>query len=540
MEKSQRQEGEVQNGIDQPWCPPRSGLAHKFNVFLRFLILASVFPVLGCATTPKEWKSNGFKVGPNYCKPVAPVSEHWIDFQNDPRTLELSPDASSWWTVFNDPQLNGLMQNAANQNLTLKVAGTRILQAQAVRGIAGGSLFPQGQVGFGSYDRVQTSRVNANNPPASSFDQWTEGFNLSWELDFWGRYRRGIESADAALESSIEGYDNVLVLLLSDVATTYVQIRTLQTQLSLLRQNVESQRESLAIAEARLKGGLSDEVDVLQTRNNVEQTESLIPSTEAALRRANNALCILLGLPPRDLLVELGEGPIPMAPATIATGVPAELLLRRPDIRQAERIAAAQCAQIGIAESALYPRITINGTLQWQSEDLTDLFSAPSSGGAVGASYVWNIFNYGRIRNSIRQQEALFDQAVLNYKDAVIRAQRETEDAMVGFVKAQEQTDSLEEAVNDIKSLESVLLTKAQQGAIDFNRVFVVQAQATVQQDNLSVSRGNIALNLIRVYRALGGGWEIRLQQPQQIAVNVIEAIPLPDEQAKPIAEEAQ
>jgi outer membrane protein TolC len=214
-------------------------------------------------------------------------------------------------TVFNDPQLNGLIATASQQNLTLRIAGTRILQAQAVRGIAGGSLFPQVQQSFGGYNRVQISETIANSPPNKIFDQWATGFNLSWELDFWGRFRRGIESADAALDAIVEGYDNVLVLLLSDVASTYVQIRTVQEQLRLLHENVTLQRESLAIAEAQFRAGQADAADVLQTRNNVEQTEALIPSLEAALRQANNALCILLGLPPRDLVAELGEGRSP-------------------------------------------------------------------------------------------------------------------------------------------------------------------------------------------------------------------------------------
>lgn len=492
---------------------------------LHFAVVGLLLINSGCTTSLTQWRKSGFKVGPNYCKPAAPVADHWIDYQIDPRLSETPADLAAWWTVFNDPQLNGLMETASRQNISLRVAGTRIQQAQAILAIAAGSLFPQAQFASGGYDRVQLSRATANVPPINNFDQWNTGLNLSWELDFWGRYRRGIESADASLDATIEGYDNVMVLLLSDAATTYIRIRTLQTQLNFLRANVESQKKSLSIAEARLKGGLADEVDLLQTRNNVEQTESLIPATEAALRQANNALCVLLGIPPRDLIPELGDGAIPMAPTTIAVDIPARLLRRRPDVRQAERIAAAQCAQIGIAETALYPRIAINGALQWQAKSLDDLFSSASTGGAVGPSFNWNIFNYGRLRNAIRVQQALFEQAVYSYQETVLRAQRETEDAMIGFIKAQDQTEKLRMAVNDVKELESILQTKATKGAIDFNRVFVVQAQATTQQDNLAQSEGNIALNLVRVYRALGGGWEIRLGNR---SVTAFEETPMP------------
>ncbi len=475
--------------------------------------MAMLLGVGGCALP--EWYHNGFKVGPNYCKPAAPVEPQWIDYERDPRLSQEPVDTSAWWTVFNDPKLNSLIETASNQNLTLRVAGTRILQAQAVRGIAAGNLFPQGQQAFGSYTRTQVSKTIANSPPVKDFGTWTEGFNLSWELDFWGRFRRGLESADAALDATVEGYDNVLVLLLSDVASTYVQIRTLQEELRLVNENVQLQKESLRIAAAQYNAGQADAADVLQTRNNVEQTEALIPQLEAALRQANNALCILLGLPPRDLIAtELGIGPIPTAPPDVAVGIPAELVRRRPDVRQAERLVAAQCAQIGVAVSELYPHFAINGVLQWQSEHIEDLFTPASVGGAVGPSFVWNILNYGRIQNGVRQQQALFEQTVYSYQNTVLNAQREAEDGIVGFLKAQDQTADLQLAVRDIKELNGVLLTQANAGATNFDRVFVVQAQATVQEDNLATSQGNIALNLIRIYRSLGGGWQIRLQSP--------------------------
>ena len=381
----------------------------------------------------RQWADNGYQVGPNYNRPVALVEPNWIDYGSDPRVLDVETDDAMWWHVFNDPQLNQLVWTASEQNLTLRTAGTRILQAQAVRGIAAGNLFPQVQQAFGSYNRVQVSRNIANSAPVKNFSQWDSGFNLSWELDFWGQFRRSLESADATLDATIEGYDNVLVLLVSDVAATYVQIRTLQQQLRLLRENVRLQQDSLAIADAQYQAGAANQADVLQLRNNVEQTESLIPVLEAALRQANNALCILLGEPPRDLIAELGSGPIPTAPAEVAVGVPAQLLRRRPDVREAERLVAAQSAQIGVAEADLYPAFGINGVLDWQAETLGDVFSPGSLAGSIGPGFSWNIFNYGRIQNSVRLQDAKFQQAVYSYQNTVLKAQRETEDAIVGF-----------------------------------------------------------------------------------------------------------
>ena len=511
---------------------------------LRLFVVGFLLATSGCTPLP-EWLHNGLKVGPNYVKPMAPVELHWIDYGRDSRISESPVNTCAWWTVFNDPVLDGLIETAAAQNLTLRETGTRILQAQAAAGIAAGNLFPQVQQAFGSYDRIQLSKTIANSPPVKNYNLLSTGLGASWEIDFWGRYRRALEAADASLDATIEGYDNVLVILLSDVASTYVQIRTLQEELRLVRENVRLQQESVTIAEAQFNAGQADAADTLQTRNNVEQTEALIPQFEAALRQANNALCVLLGIPPRDLVAELGEGPIPSAPPEVALGVPAQLLRRRPDIRQAERIVAAQSALIGVAESDLYPFFSINGTLQWQSQNLGTLFNSNSFGGSTGPSFGWNILNYGRILNSVRQKEALFEQAVFSYQGTVLSAQREAEDAIVGFLKAQEQTAKLQLAVRDIQELNQVLLTQANAGATDFSRVFVVQAAATAQMDSLATSRGSIALNLIRIYRSLGGGWQIRLQSPNNFAIPVavdgeepIEVPPIPEPLPIPTEEE--
>ncbi|QEG33494.1 efflux transporter outer membrane subunit [Bythopirellula goksoeyrii] len=521
------------------YAAERQGLSgrdhHSAGMMLGVFVVVFLLATCGCTSLP-DWLHNGLKVGPNYVKPMAPVESHWIDYGRDSRISEAPVNTCDWWTVFNDPVLNSLIETAASQNLTLRETGTRILQAQAAHAIAAGNLFPQAQQAFGSYDHLQLSETIANSPPIKNYDLLSTGLGVSWEIDFWGRYRRALESADASLDASIEGYDNVLVILLSDVAATYVKIRTLQEELRLVRENVRLQEEAVTIAEAQFNAGQADAADTLQTRNNVEQTEALIPRFEAALRQANNALCVLLGIPPRDLVAELGEGPIPSAPPEVALGIPAQLLRRRPDIRQAERIVAAQSALIGVAEADLYPFFSIGGTLQWQSQNLSSLFNSNSFGGSTGPSFGWNVLNYGRILNSVRQQEAVFEQAVYAYQGTVLSAQQETEDAIVGFLKAQEQTAKLQLAVRDIEELNQVLLTQANAGATDFSRVFVVQAAATEQMDRLATSRGEIALNLIRIYQALGGGWQIRLQSPSNFPIPVaieadepIEVPPIPE-----------
>lgn len=306
------------------------------------LLSVLLLPLASC-TPLGEYVGNGFKVGPDYLRPAAPVAEDWID-ANDVRVRSESADLSNWWQVFGDPVLNGLMAQAYGQNLTLREAGFRVLQARAQLGIAVGMIFPQQQDAFGNYTRNAASRANANTGFLTEqfYDQWDVGFNLAWELDFWGRYRRAIEAADADLDVSVENYDDVLVTLLGDVAATYVRLRQFEAELRLVQANVELQRQTLAIAEARFQGGLTSDLDVEQARSNLEQTAALVPQFEILVRQSNNGLCILLGMPPEDLQALLGPADIPVAPVDVSAGIPADLLSRRPDVRRAERMAAAQ------------------------------------------------------------------------------------------------------------------------------------------------------------------------------------------------------
>src|SRR5262249_13140596 len=255
------------------------------------------------------------------------------------------------------------------QNISLREAGFRVLQSRASLAISVGNLFPQTQNAFGDYTRNAISKETANSGflPNRFFSQWDVGFNLSWELDFWGRFRRAVEASDAELDASVENYDDVLVSLLGDVASNYVQIRTLEKQIEYTRENVRLQTETLKIAQARFKGGQTSELDVSQAQSNLSQTEAQVPQLEVQLRQANNRLCVLLGIPPEDLRAKLGPAPIPTAPTSVGAGIPADLLSRRPDVRRAERQAAAQSARIGVAVSELYPHISIIGTLGWSA-----------------------------------------------------------------------------------------------------------------------------------------------------------------------------
>lgn len=478
---------------------------------LAFALLAA-----GCATGPGEWIRNGFKVGPNYCRPPAPVADQWIDSQ-DPLVQTQAVDYSYWWAVFDDPVLNELVQAAYEQNLPLNIAGMRILEARNQLGAATGSLFPQQQRMEGAYVR---SRLSENaypfgrfDLPKWEFDTWTVGFDAAWELDFWGRFRRGIESAEANMNARIEDYDDALVILQAEVAATYVQMRTLEERIALARKNVDLQKNTLRITQDRFDQGVVSELDVQQARSVLGATESLIPVLQMGRRKAQNRLCTLMGTPPRDLEAELGgPGATPTAPPEVAVGIPAELLRRRPDVRRAEREAAAQSARIGIAESELYPQFAITGNIAFESEYFSDLLKWDSLAGSIGPSFRWNVLNYWRIRNNIGVEEARFSQAVLKYQETVLRANEEAENAIASYLREQARVKSLDESTAATARAVELANIQYEQGLIDFQRVLDSQRALVGQQDTLAESRGNVALNLIALYKALGGGWAMRLE----------------------------
>jgi NodT family efflux transporter outer membrane factor (OMF) lipoprotein len=476
--------------------------------------LAACLPLLavmpGCHLD--EWVRNGFKVGPNYCRPQASVASEWIDYR-DARVKSEAVDLSAWWQVFNDPVLNKLVESAYDQNLTLREAGARVLAARAQRDFAVGNLFPQTQEAVGAYSRNKISQRQANGPlPESWFSDWATGFNLSWELDFWGRFRRAIESADAELDASVENYDDVLVVLLADVAANYVQYRTFEQRLAYARANVEIQQKSYKLAKDKQDAGASTERDTQQAKQILEQTRALIPVVETGLRLANNRLCALLGIPPKDLSEILGAGKeIPTPPLELAVGIPADLVRRRPDVRRAEREAAAQSAQIGIAKAEFYPHIAINGTIGLAADDFKTLFRTPGSmTGSIGPSFHWNLLNYGRLLANVEFQDARFQELAYAYQNSVLNAAREAEDGIVTFLQSQEQASRLAESVQAASRTVEITAEQYRQGAVDFTPLFLFQDTLTEQQDQLALARGNVALGLIATYKALGGGWELR------------------------------
>ena len=299
-------------------------------------------------------------LGPDFVQPDAPQPADWNEDGGEGLS-STAPLSEAWWKVFNDPVLDSLVTRAYHQNLSLQVAGLRILEARAQLGIATGNRYPQLQQLGGSAAVNQLSKNSPNFSPLvdKGYKDYQLGFDAGWEIDFWGRYARGIEAADASLMASIADYDNALVTLTAEVARSYVTIRTLEERLGIARENIKLQEESLRIASVRFRNGATTELDVQQAKTNLSDTRAQIPALESRLRQSKNALSVLLGIPPADLSGLLGtDGSIPVAPASVAVGIPAELLRRRPDVQQAEMLAASQSALIGVARTELYPRFS--------------------------------------------------------------------------------------------------------------------------------------------------------------------------------------
>ena len=367
---------------------------------------------------------------------------------------------------------------------------------------------------------MELSEHSPNSSPLldNSFRDVDVGFDAGWELDIWGQFRRGIEAADANLMAEVAGYDNALVSVTAEVASAYVAIRTFEARLAIARGNVALQERSLKIATVRFENGATTALDVEQAKTLLANTRASIPELEIGLRQTQNALSILLGLPPGERPdFESGEGEIPAAPVEIAVGIPADLLRRRPDIRRAELQAAAQSALIGIAESDLYPHFSLTGSVGLRSSDtgvtdLGDLFDGDSLEAGFGPSFRWNILNYGRIKNAVRVEDARYQQAIVAYRDTVLRAASEVEDALVGFVRGKQRVAFLKTSVDAAERSVDLALIQYRDGTVDYTRVLDSQTFLVEQQDSYTTGRGLVIRDLIATYKALGGGWQIRAE----------------------------
>jgi NodT family efflux transporter outer membrane factor (OMF) lipoprotein len=454
--------------------------------------------------------AGGCMVGPDYRRPTAPLAEQWPSQAESP-AVRASAAPELWWQVFGDPVLDELVGRAYRQNLSLQAAGLRVVQAQALRGIAIGRLYPQTQQLNGSYTRTVSSQNQFTTVGVGDYDTFQVGLDAAWEVDLWGKFRRGIEAADAELLAAIANYDDVLVSLVGEVATSYVQIRVSEEQLALARSNAEIQRESLAVTQARFEAGGTSDLDVQQATALLEDTESQIAQFEIEIRQGQDALCALLGIPPTDLADLLGGAAgIPQPPPSVMVAIPAELLQRRPDIQRAERQLAAQSARIGIAKSELFPRIELSGMVGLSADQAAKLFEGRSFEAMGGPQFNWPVLNYGRLINAVRVEDAAFQEQVATYANTVVIAQREVEDAIVAYVRGWRRVAHLERSVGAANRAVEISLIQYRGGATDYTSVLTAQQAKIVEDRQLTDSRGAVTLSVVSLYKALGGGWELR------------------------------
>ncbi|HTJ89010.1 MAG TPA: efflux transporter outer membrane subunit [Acidocella sp.] len=456
----------------------------------------------------------GCMVGPNFTTPEANVANH---YQNA-TTLQAGPvNDAIWWENFHDPTLNNLIQAGYKNNLSLQIAGVRVLQARAELAAAVGQLYPQQQGAFGSYTYERQSKAAPTNiaGTATYLNVAQLGFTADWELDFWGKFRRAIQANDASFLGSIDAYDAALVTLTSDIATSYIAIRTLQAQIQVAQSNIVVQTESLRIANAQFHAGQTNLLDVEQAQTQLGTTEATLPTLRAQLGVQQDALAILLGITPDKVAPLLaGSTAIPQAPSGAVVGIPKDLLRQRPDVKEAELAAASQSALIGVAQAQLYPALSLSGTFGWESStshraSLGDLFNWSSRAITLGPSVQIPLFNYGQITNQVRAQDAAFEQSILNYQNIVLQAQQQVQDAITNYVQAQQAVAALNAAVQSAVQATNLAMIRYVDGATDYTTVLTVEQAQLQVQNSLAVAEGNVPQALVALYTGLGGGWQI-------------------------------
>ncbi|YCM46811.1 efflux transporter outer membrane subunit (plasmid) [Verrucomicrobiaceae bacterium 227] len=497
------------------WNPDKTGIG-KDN------ICAAVRVIFGHNPHMLFWKSStqcapvlvmatllvACTVGKNYQKPDINAPDDWSELDASGLTNgQLDKKAlNSWWKTFDDRKLNDLVNRAVADNLSLKAATSRLMEARSQRVVAGSARFPTINA---TGDLIRTEFSQTSRTPFPTGTIYSGGFDAAWELDLFGGIRRQVEAAKANVGAKMESYGDVRVTLLAEVALNYTEIRAYQARLTVAEAHRDTQAKTMDLVEANVRGGEVSPLDLTQARSNLETTRSQIPVIETALSRAQHRLAVLLGQTPGSLANELRERrQIPVAPANIAVGIPAEVLRRRPDVRRAERELAAQTAKVGVAVAELYPKLTLIGTIGLESLNSGNLVNSASSVFNVGPSATWNIFSAGRVRQNIAIQNARQEQALIAYESTILNALRDVEDALVSYGKEMVRRDSLTKAEASTKESVRIAQDLYQGGETDFLTVLDAQRSLFRVQDQLTQSNAQVTTNIIMLYKALGGGWQ--------------------------------
>jgi len=453
---------------------------------------AIVLSCLGCAT-----------VGPDYVKPRDTAPLLWnTDLDESLKAQTMDTQAlATWWRTLEDPLLGGLIDSAVKGNLDRKEALARLRQARAQRTVAAAGLFPALNAGGSGTKSKQGGSSDVSTSYKANLD-------ATWEIDLFGGTRRSVQAAEADLQAAQDDVNAVMVSLCAEVALNYIELRTTQARIAAAQANIAIQEQAVSLEQVRHTAGLSDALAVQQALANLESTRAQIPTLSTSLEASMNALAVLLGETPgamkRSLAVPL---PIPAVPPQLLVGVPADAVRNRPDVRKAERELAAQTARVGVATAELYPKITLTGSLGTMALSSGDLFTAGSRFYSYGPGISLPIFKAGSLRAAVKVQSALQEQALYRYEASVLTALQEAENAASAYVKELSRRDTLARAVLAAQEAQSLAQDKYVAGLTSFDTVLDAQRTLTTLQDNLAQSTGNVAGNLVQLYKALGGGW---------------------------------
>jgi NodT family efflux transporter outer membrane factor (OMF) lipoprotein len=481
----------------------------------------------------------GCEVGPNYkaAQVTAPLRFGAASTQpsvTQPATAEAAVDLGRWWDSFNDPALNQLIDRGIKASLDVRLAEARVREARAELAMNIATLFPTVD-GQAAYTRSRTSNNaiafptgassstgtgGSTSSSSSSFNiaigttnLYQAGFDAGWEIDVFGGTRRAIEAAQDTLEAQVDARRNATVTLLSEVARNYIILRGVQNERDIVLSNVQSQRDFLELTRAKFQAGIATDLDVARQEAQVASTESEIPSLETEVQQAIHRLGVLLDQNPTALEADLlPVGPLPGGPPEIPAGLPSDLLRRRPDVLQAERQLAAATANIGVAVADLFPKFNLTGSLGLESLKLKSFTNSASEFWSFGPSVSWRIFDAGEIWANVRVQDARQAEAFIQYRQAIIQSLSDVEDALVAYHQEQARRETLQRSVEANRRSVDLAKQLNRAGLVDFLNVLTAEQSLFVSQDQLAQSNQTVSTNLVALYKALGGGWEINEQ----------------------------
>jgi multidrug efflux system outer membrane protein len=479
------------------------------------LSISAVLSVLGAA---------GCVVGPSYHPAPANAPATWSLPVPEGLTDKASAP-SSWWATFNDAELDSLIERAIQSNLDLRIAEARVRQARAVRGGSLADLMPT----VNATAAADRARQSQNQPffgalplPANfpfEYSVYQVGFDASWELDLFGGKRRALEAANADWESAIEARNDTLVSFLAETGRNYVELRGTQQRLQIAEGDVALQREALELTRLRLQGGVATELDVTRAAALLAGMQAAIPPLETSLRSAMYGLAVLTGQPPDVLVNELSPpSALPPVPPRVPIGLPAELLRRRPDVRRAERQLAAETARIGVAKADWFPKLSLTGDVGAESVSVNNLFAPGSRFWSLGPSLQWKALDFGRVRAEVDAQTAVQQEALVTYQKTVLAALQETETAILAYAQEQERRRALADAALQNRHALNLADGLYKNGRVTFLDVLDARRTLYASDDQLALSDLSVSLDLIALYKALGGGWEALPQAPESAA----------------------